>query len=110
MEGTKLKILREEKGLSISQLSELSGISKSYLSLIERDIQRNPSIEILDKIAKTLNVDIDQFIKGNQDGETKISSGMIKGTLKLEIELSEGQLNTQKLRKLKNLIQELNTE
>ncbi|MEI2666688.1 helix-turn-helix domain-containing protein [Rossellomorea sp. LJF3] len=56
MVGDKIKILREKRGLTIIELSTKSGISKSYLSSIERGIQKNPSIQVLEKISDALGI------------------------------------------------------
>ncbi|WHY76775.1 helix-turn-helix transcriptional regulator [Neobacillus sp. WH10] len=106
MDGSKLKGLRKDKGYSLTKLSKLTGISKSYLSLIERGIQRNPSLDILEKLAKTFAVEVDDFVKNNK-AEEKHS---VKSILKVEIELSEDQLNPQKLKQIKELINAINTE
>lgn len=55
-----LKEIREEKQISLEQLSKLSGISKSHLSYIERQ-EKEPTITVLIKIAKALNVDIENL-------------------------------------------------
>ncbi|MCR8850595.1 helix-turn-helix domain-containing protein [Rossellomorea sp. SC111] len=56
MVGDKIKKMREKRGLTIIELSTKSGISKSYLSSIERGIQKNPSIQVLDKISYALGI------------------------------------------------------
>lgn len=106
MDGSKLKMLRMANGYSLSKLSQLTGISKSYLSLVERGIQRNPSIDILEKLAKTLAVEVEYLVK-NKKTEEKHS---VKSILKVEIELSEDQLSPQKLKQIKELINKINTE
>lgn len=62
MLGTCIQRLRQEKGFTLSQLAAKTQISKSYLSHIERNIQSNPSIEVLMKIAFALEVDIQTLI------------------------------------------------
>ena len=62
MLGTHIQRLRQEKKLSLTQLAEKTEISKSYLSHIERNIQTNPSIEVLMKIAMALGVDIQTLL------------------------------------------------
>lgn len=62
MIGTRIKSLREEKGISLSQLAERAGVAKSYLSSIERDIQSNPSLQFIEKIALVLDVPINVLI------------------------------------------------
>ncbi|MFC0269969.1 helix-turn-helix domain-containing protein [Metabacillus herbersteinensis] len=62
MVGERLRELRQQKGYSISELAELAGVSKSYLSYIERDVQKNPSLQFLRKIATTLETDIESLL------------------------------------------------
>ncbi|RKD30017.1 helix-turn-helix domain-containing protein [Thermohalobacter berrensis] len=59
--GKKLNHLRKKKGYSLSELEEISGISKSMLGQIERG-ESNPTIKTLWKIAKSLNVNFSFFI------------------------------------------------
>lgn len=63
MIGDKVKQLRTEKRMSISELAHKAGVAKSYLSLLERNIQQNPSINFLTKIGSVLNVPVDYFIQ-----------------------------------------------
>jgi XRE family transcriptional regulator, master regulator for biofilm formation len=58
MVGVRIKKLREQKGYSITELAELAGVSKSYLSYIERNLQNNPSLQFLSKIAVPLDTTI----------------------------------------------------
>jgi XRE family transcriptional regulator, master regulator for biofilm formation len=62
MVGRRIKNLREQKGLTINELSARSKVSKSYLSSIERGIQKNPSIRILKKIALTLDTSLEDIL------------------------------------------------
>ncbi|WML59152.1 helix-turn-helix transcriptional regulator [Neobacillus sp. PS2-9] len=106
MDGKRLKQLRLGKGFSLTKLSECTGISKSYLSLIERNIQRNPSLEILNKLATLLEVDMEELVKKEDSESTNSTKGKysVKSILKVEIELSEEQLSPQKLKQIKELI------
>ncbi|SDN42244.1 helix-turn-helix domain-containing protein [Alkalicoccus daliensis] len=63
MIGSRVRQYRNAKGLTMSELAERAGVAKSYLSAIERDIQTNPSIQFLDKIASVLDVDINVLLK-----------------------------------------------
>ncbi|ULT56216.1 helix-turn-helix domain-containing protein [Neobacillus drentensis] len=58
MIGDRIKKLRERKGYSITELAELAGVSKSYLSYMERNLQNNPSLQFLSKIAASLDTTI----------------------------------------------------
>jgi XRE family transcriptional regulator, master regulator for biofilm formation len=62
MIGLRIRSLREEKGYSISELAKRAGISKSYLSQIERNLQVNPSLQLLSKLARTLDATLDDLI------------------------------------------------
>jgi len=66
MIGTKVKQLRLERGLTLSELAERAGVAKSYLSSIERDIQTNPSIHFLEKICAVLGVPLETFLQEKQ--------------------------------------------
>jgi len=66
MFGKNIQKLRKEKKLTLTQLAEKTEISKSYLSHIERNIQTNPSIDVLVKIASALDVDIQTLLSQDQ--------------------------------------------
>lgn len=67
MIGKNITRIRESKGYTLSQLAELANISKSYLSNIERGINKNPSISVMQKIAAVLNVNLSTLLKGSYD-------------------------------------------
>lgn len=58
MIGEKITQLRKMKGLTLTELAERSDISKSNLSNIEREINKNPSIKVLEKITKVLDTNL----------------------------------------------------
>ena len=53
--GLNLKKLREEQGFSQESFADHCGLHRTYISGIERGV-RNPTVIILDKIAKGLKV------------------------------------------------------
>ena len=59
--GKRLKELRKANGYTIEQFAYMVGISKSTLGYYEND-KRMPDIEILARIADTLNVNADYLI------------------------------------------------
>ncbi|MFG6114713.1 helix-turn-helix domain-containing protein [Halobacillus sp. MO56] len=61
MIGERIRELREERGMSLSVLASRSGVSKSYISNIERGIQKNPSLIIMKKFADTLGVPLEDL-------------------------------------------------
>ncbi|WP_404452335.1 helix-turn-helix domain-containing protein [Virgibacillus necropolis] len=58
MIGKNIQKIRKEKGLTLSELATRANVSKSYLSNIERNLNQNPSIQIIGKIAGVLGVDL----------------------------------------------------
>jgi XRE family transcriptional regulator, master regulator for biofilm formation len=63
MIGARVRQYRTAKGLTMSELADRAGVAKSYLSAIERDLQTNPSIQFIEKIANVLDVDINALLK-----------------------------------------------
>ncbi len=90
--GKKIKKLRQEKGLTIQELSEKTGLSKGLISQIENE-QVSPPISTLMKIANGLNTDISYFFEPEEPTEKitvvrkneRISSGRrgIKGNINI---------------------------
>ncbi|MCL6452817.1 MAG: helix-turn-helix domain-containing protein [Alicyclobacillus sp.] len=74
MIGPVIQRLRMERNLSLSELAERAGISKSYLSSIERDIQGNPSIQILEKICHVLGVSLPELLNAESQMEQEMAS------------------------------------
>lgn len=58
--STRLKLLRQQHGLSLEQLAQRSGLTKSYVSKVERGLS-TPSIASALKLARALAVDVAQL-------------------------------------------------
>lgn len=54
MYQNRMKQIRKEKGITLTYMSEKTRISIGYLCHLEKGTRKNPSIEIMDKIAKVL--------------------------------------------------------
>ena len=67
--GEKIQKLRKEKGLTLDQLADRTGSSKSYIWELENKNPPRPSADKLSKIAKELGVTMDYLL----DQEQKIS-------------------------------------
>ncbi|PJN91798.1 helix-turn-helix domain-containing protein [Bacillus sp. mrc49] len=63
MIGKNIAELRKKRGYTLSELAEQANISKSYLSNIERNLNQNPSLQVMEKIAHVLNVDFVSLLK-----------------------------------------------
>lgn len=53
-----IKKIRENKKLSIRKLSQLTGISRTYLNDLENNRKFNPTLDTLYKISSVLDVNI----------------------------------------------------
>ena len=106
MIGDRVKKLRLEKKMSLSELADQAGVAKSYLSSLERNLQRNPSIQFLEKIASVLNVPVDHLIHEQENLEEldndwmnlvkeAMSSGISKEQFKEFLEFNKWRINQQ---------------
>lgn len=59
--GKTLKEIRTAKGVSLTELAELSNVTKSYLSKIEND-KREPSVTSIHSVCKALGVPLNIVI------------------------------------------------
>ena len=80
-----LKACREEKHLSLEQLSRLSGVSKSMLGQIERG-EVNPTISVLWKIASGLKISLTALVE-----KSSASTEIIKGNEIIPLEGDNGK-------------------
>lgn len=64
MIGENLKKIRESAGIGLNQLSRMSGVNASYISSLERNEKKNPSVAILDKLATALGIPLDELLSG----------------------------------------------
>lgn len=62
MIGDNIKTIRDQKKISQYRLSKRTGISQSYISELENGKYKNPTIDIIHKIAKALNVSVTQLL------------------------------------------------
>ena len=61
--GYQLKNLRLKQGFSQEKLAELSGLHRTYVGAIERG-ERNVSLINIKKLAKALDVNLEELLKG----------------------------------------------
>jgi len=60
--GQNIKKLRTDKGYSLERVARLADLSLNTVMRIESGINKNPTIETLTKIAKALEVKLDDLI------------------------------------------------
>lgn len=87
MIGTNINRIRTRSGITLSELADRAGISKSYLSSIERNLKQNPSIQVIERIALVLRVDLKTLLQVNmpdlerqagESGEQHALPGMLQ--------------------------------
>ncbi|WP_026925135.1 helix-turn-helix domain-containing protein [Glycomyces arizonensis] len=69
--GPRLKDLRRERGTTLTQLSERTGISLSTLSRLEAG-QRKPTLELLLPLAKAHGVQLDDLVGAPATGDPRV--------------------------------------
>jgi len=101
MIGENIQRIRSRKGLTLSELAERADISKSYLSNIERNLNQNPSIQIIERIATVLAVDY-QMLIGINSVDDQIPE---EEWLDFVKELKESGVEKDELQKYKSVIE-----
>lgn len=93
--GPRLKRLRVQRGLSLSNLATLTGISKSTLSRLEVG-QRRPSLELLLPIVRAYGVPLDELIGGPEVADPRIrpTPRRVDGSVVLALTRQPGPLHT----------------
>jgi len=69
--GPRLRRVREQRGLTLTEASVETGISKSTLSRLETG-QRKPSLELLLPLAQTYRVPLDDLVGAPEVGDPRI--------------------------------------
>ncbi|WP_291754729.1 helix-turn-helix domain-containing protein [Lysinibacillus sp. UBA5990] len=82
----KLKRLRKARGLSLQRLGDMTGVSPSYISRLERNEKQSPSFPILVELARALKVDVLTLAEGlveQEDEVVDLYSLMFKSPLRV---------------------------
>ena len=69
--GPRLRRIREQRGVTLTDLAETTGISKSTLSRLENG-QRRPSLELLLPLAQAHRVPLDDLVGAPEVGDPRI--------------------------------------
>lgn len=69
--GPRLRALRQERGVTLAQLSSSTGISVSTLSRLESG-QRRPTLELLLQLARAHQVQLDELVDAPVTGDPRV--------------------------------------
>ncbi len=58
-----LRALRKAKGLTQVELAEQVGLTQSYLAELESGTKKNPSLAVLQRLAKALGVPVTKLLE-----------------------------------------------
>ena len=88
--GNAIKMCRERKGMSRGELSELTKLSLSYLSLLENN-KRDPHVSKLSKIADALEIPVSVlvFLAADKNEIESVSSELAEKLSLLTLKLIE---------------------
>jgi transcriptional regulator with XRE-family HTH domain len=96
--GPRLKQLRTQRGVTLTALSEATGISKSTLSRLENG-QRRASLEVLLPLAQAYRVPLDELVGAPEVGDPRVrlKASKINGRTVLPLTRSPGGLQAWKI-------------
>jgi DNA-binding transcriptional MerR regulator/quercetin dioxygenase-like cupin family protein len=81
--GSRIRALRRQRGLSLKQLAAQTGVSASYVSLLER-AQRAPSVAVLQKLAAALGANL---LDVAQDGAREVAGAVVRSEERTRLRL-----------------------
>lgn len=103
MFGEYIHKVRKTQGYTLSQFADRVGISKSYLSNIERELKLNPSIQVMEKIAVALDMDLNELL---QNGTEQVRAQHLeKEWIDFMNEFKKTGIDKQQLREYKILVE-----
>ncbi|PGK22485.1 transcriptional regulator [Priestia megaterium] len=74
MIGDRIRTIRVQKRMTLSNLAEKANVTKSYLSNIERNISTNPTIEFIEKVALALNMKPESLLGWEKDEVSSVEN------------------------------------
>lgn len=77
--GEKIKNLRKQKNMSLRELAQITGLSKTTLGDLEKDI-KNPSLETLEKIAVAFAITPAELLMETDSTEDLMESAKNSGS------------------------------
>lgn len=89
--GEFIKVQREVASLSVRRLAEMAGVSNPYLSQIERGL-RKPSAEILQQIAKALQISAETlYVRAGILTDEPVTGNEVRDAIARDPKLSQEQ-------------------
>jgi transcriptional regulator with XRE-family HTH domain len=89
--GKTIRILREAKGYSMSEMARRSGVSTPFVSLLEKG-EREPSLKVLRRMAQTLGIPPEsllQIVTGTGIASKKNGTAAITKAIQQLIDVEE---------------------
>ncbi|MDZ7291828.1 MAG: helix-turn-helix domain-containing protein [candidate division KSB1 bacterium] len=97
--GARLRSLRVQKGLTLEDLADLSGLHSTYIGSVERG-ERNISLEAIERLAKGLQVEIfELFLLNSENALENKAEDFLK-----EIKILSASLNKREKKFVLSLI------
>lgn len=93
--GDRIRARRKELGLSLEELAQRTGLTASFLSLVERDMS-NPSLESLRHIAEALGVPPFYFSQEN-GGAAAMQNPVVRASERIKITFPPGDVTSELL-------------
>lgn len=94
--GEQIRARRKELGLSLEELAQRTGLTASFLSLVERDMS-NPSLESLRHIAEALGVPPFYFSQVDDAGLMTMQNPVVRATERIKISFPPGDVTSELL-------------
>lgn len=94
MLGERVRTRRKGLGLSLDELAERTGLTASFLSLIERNIN-NPSLDSLYRIAEAL--DVPPFYFSQSNGQPTLADPVVRRDKRVKITFPPGNVTSELL-------------
>jgi len=96
--GQRIKIIRQNRGLSQSKVEEITGIKREYLSKIENFELKNPTYSTIVKICKGIDISIGELLDPEEfkvlrpDPVINVLSAKEKGRKRLRNKTNTGEM------------------
>lgn len=82
--GGEIKNLRKARGITLDALSDAAGLSKGYLSQIERGVS-SPSVKALHSISRALGVTISWFFPPKTDDDNDLRDYVVRANARRKL-------------------------